>query len=355
MRILIVTFSLTSGGAERFVVDLSNSLAEKGNEVCVVATDDGNIGANEFYKPDLRPDVRYVNLGGRSGHSVRSLIGLLRFIREYKPDVVHSNSDLIQILLPVLFIHKPRYYHTIHNVAEYYLPNRLWKPFFRYLYARRVQAITISGTCSDTFRNLYGLSNDHVIVNGRNRPLISESHDDVKAQLEHFRGDGRLFIHIARYSPQKNQSVLFDALAKTAGAKLVVLGADYPDDLIRNQDPEKVLYVGLRRNVGDYLSCSDFFILSSLFEGLPLSVLEAMSFGVIPVSTPAGGVVDVIKDGQNGYLADGFDSDALAAAMKRAMSGTISKDTVCAEFENRYSMPSCADKYQHAFENHPAK
>lgn len=71
--------------------------------------------------------------------------------------------------------------------------------------------------------------------------------------------------------------------------------------------------------------------------------------GVIPVSTPAGGVVDVIKDGVNGFLTEGFDAASLADAMKRAMKGSVSPEVVKSDFEARFSMFDCADKYRRAF------
>lgn len=349
MRILAITYSLTSGGAERFVVDLCNLLADRGEDVCLVATDDDAKGSNGFYLPDVSPKVSYINLHAKSGHALRALVGIEKCIRRYRPHVVHANTDLIQLLLPVLLNHDIRFYHTIHSVADFYLPGKIWKPLFRQVYSRKVRAITISHTCSESFRSLYRLDNDIMIENGRLRPQLSEDARFIRDELQRFKADDVLFIHIARYSAEKNQKVLFDAMLMVDGAKLLVLGEGYPESIIKGLNSERIMFAGARRNIGDYLACSDFFVLSSAFEGLPLTLLESMSMGVIPVSTPAGGVVDVIKDGVNGFLTEGFDAASLADAMKRAMKGSVSPEVVKSDFEARFSMFDCADKYRRAF------
>lgn len=341
----MITFSLVSGGAERFVVDLCNALAGNGDEVHLLATNEGRKEDHEFYLPDLSSKVKYVNLGARSGHRPRALIGIAHYIRIIKPDVVHAHSDLVQILLPALLFRKPKYFHTLHNVADFFLTCRCWKPVFKAFYSGRVHPVTISRTCSDSFRKLYGLSSDTMIENGRCRPSCSEQLGAVSSQLKRFKDGEPLFIHVARYAYQKNQGVLFQAFSMLENAKLLVVGSGYPDDIIAKQNKKNVLFTGVRHNIGDYLACADFFVLSSVFEGLPLSLLESMAYGVVPVSTPAGGVVDVIRDGETGYLSDDFTPESLASAMQRAIKGSISKEQIRAVYASKYSMEICAQKY----------
>ena len=105
--------------------------------------------------------------------------------------------------------------------------------------------------------------------------------------------------------------------------------------------------IGERNNVGDYMSLADYFVLSSDFEGLPLTLLEAMSIGITPISTPAGGVVDVIKDGVNGYITKGFDDDEFYKKIKTVIEtkGVISPNVIRCDYIENYSMQTCAEKY----------
>lgn len=344
MRILIITYSLSSGGAEHFAVDLCNALSAD-NEVTVLTTDDDAVASNCHYLKELRPEVKYVNLHCRSGRSPEALLRINRYIGKSRPDIVHANTDLIQLLLPLALHRKPKYVHTIHNLAEVYGVSPLFRPLFRYLYRHRVCPVTISHQCSESYRKLYGQDNDVTIVNGRTKPLCSDEFPVVQERLHRFSAGRALFVHVSRYAPQKNQKVLFDAFRKVENACLVVLGKDYPQAVVEAQDASKVLFAGECSNVADYLAAADFFVLSSLYEGLPLALLEAMSYGVTPVSTPAGGVCDVIRDAGNGYLSAGFDAPALAAALRRALAAPVDRQLLEEEYRRLYSMEACAGRY----------
>ena len=80
---------------------------------------------------------------------------------------------------------------------------------------------------------------------------------------------------------------------------LIVLGDKYHHWTDKLKGSQRICLLGLKENVGDYMAAADYYVMSSDWEGLPITLLEAMSMGVIPVSTPAGGVADVIKDGTN--------------------------------------------------------
>ena len=348
MRILAIIYSLASGGAEHFTVDLCNALADS-HDITLLTTDDDSDEHNNHYLSELKPSVHYVNLKCSSGNSFAAIIRICQYIKKHRPDIVHANTDLEQLILPVLMFNKARYFHTIHSLANVYVKKKILIPVYRILYRKRVTPITISEKCSLSYRQLYKLDNDRIIVNGRSRPECSENAESVKKMLDSFRGDGHLFVHIANYSPAKNQQVLFEAVEKVPEAHLVVVGGGFPDNIIQSQNPENILFVGTSKNIADYLSSAEFFILSSLYEGLPLSLLEAMSFGIVPVATPAGGIQDVIRDGENGYLASGFDSDSLSIAMKRAIASPLNRDDIRKEYTELYSMQSCASQYEQLF------
>lgn len=348
MKILEISYSLIPGGAEHFAVDLCNALTV-GNEVVLLTTDDDRVLANRHYRSEVSRDVRYVNLGCKSGHSIPALFGICKTVLRYRPDIVHFHTDLFAVLLAVLCFRKCAYVQTIHSLAGVYLKNPLLKPLYRCIYKRLVIPVTISRPCSVSFKDLYKLDNDILIVNGRSRPALTGNQEKVRAELKAFSKGRPIFIHVARYDAPKNQKVLFDAFDRMSNVCLVVVGGGFPTAVMDAEDASKVMFTGALSNVADYLAVSDFFVLSSLYEGLPLALLEAMSYGVIPISTPAGGVCDVIRDGENGFLSRGFDSDSLAEAMQRALDHPVSKQQIIGEYERYYSMRSCAAQYLELF------
>lgn len=358
MKILQIIYSLSSGGAERFVVDLSNRLAEnKGNEVVILVVKDLRLEGYSHYLPDINENVRVISLGlKRLG--ISTILGIFTIIKKELPDVVHCHSNLLLLYLPALLLKSPKYVHTLHNLADKCLVWKWCRPINRHLYSSNVQAVTISKECSQSYRSLYCLDNDCMIVNGREK--IQQTLDAGKVRKEVCslaNGKQPVFINVARCAPQKNHKLLFDVfeklLSKGYNAQLLVLGSGHEDNAVKYRNHPNIHIVGERRDVGNYLACADFFILSSVYEGLPLTLLEAMSMGVIPVCTPAGGIKDVIRDGENGFLAEGFDAGNLYDTVKRAMKMAlaISKEEMTKEFSEKYSMETCADSYNKLYQD----
>lgn len=163
---------------------------------------------------------------------------------------------------------------------------------------------------------------------------------------------------MARCHPQKNQERLFKTFDRLKEEKvefhLLVLGAGYENGWMdKYKGDSQIHIIGERNNVADYMCFADFFVLTSDYEGLPLTLLEAMSLGVVPVCTPAGGIVDVIHDGVNGYLTKGFSDEEFYETVKKALmeKGRISRDRVMEDYRNHYSMKACVEKYYNAYLN----
>lgn len=87
-------------------------------------------------------------------------------------------------------------------------------------------------------------------------------------------------------------------------------------------------------------------------EGLPISLLEAMSMGVMPVSTPAGGVCDVIRNGENGYISSSHSSEDFYKTIKDAIANVagVTSKYIITEYQEKYSMVACAKAYLEEFE-----
>jgi glycosyltransferase involved in cell wall biosynthesis len=100
-----------------------------------------------------------------------------------------------------------------------------------------------------------------------------------------------------------------------------------------------VRFLGARSDMPDLLAAADVFVLSSLWEGMPLSVMEAMAAGKPVVCTAVGGSIEIVQDGVNGCLVPSGKSLLLADAMigmadpeKRALFGKRAAETASAQF-----------------------
>jgi glycosyltransferase involved in cell wall biosynthesis len=153
------------------------------------------------------------------------------------------------------------------------------------------------------------------------RPRIPRTEWRAK---EGFRDEDVLFVCVARFAPQKNHALLLRAfaegLASDPSAHLVLIGEGLLQGRLENQAKNlglahRIHFLGLRTDIPDVLGAADVFVLSSDFEGNPLSVMEAMSSGLPIVSTAAGGVPDLFECGKEGLIVKPGDVQGLSGAM----------------------------------------
>jgi glycosyltransferase involved in cell wall biosynthesis len=130
---------------------------------------------------------------------------------------------------------------------------------------------------------------------------------------------------VARLTAQKAHALLFEAFAATpslSSAHLVVVGDGELRDELRGRVEAlglsgRVHFAGLRRDLGNVLSATDVFVMPSLWEGLPLSMVLAMGAGLPVVATRVAGIPEVVTDGVNGALVEPGSVAQLGAALGR--------------------------------------
>ena len=360
MKILEIVFSLTSGGAERFVVDLCNRYSkDTSNEIILLTLLDMNKFGNGHYLHDLSRNVRHINTNGLRGYSLKNLWMTYRIIKREKPDVVHAHCGILVLFLPSVFYRKIVYVHTIHSLVQRYSPGKIKTVISRFLYKKGlVIPITISKICHQSYYDFYGLSNDIQIDNGREQLVLTDLFPKVREEIDGYikKQDTPIFIHVARHHPVKNHERLFKTFEKlekeNVDFQLIVIGDNYGELEKKYRNSKHIHLLGAKNNVGDYMSLADFFVLTSDAEGLPITLLEAMSLGVIPVCTPAGGVVDVIRNGENGFLSKEIDDDMFYDSVCQALNNRqlINKENIINEFKSKYSMETCATRYYKVYQ-----
>lgn len=359
MKILEVISSLASGGAEKFVVNLSNQL-QKGSHEVIVCTLNGTTEDLLFNKQFLSEQIKFHDFNIREKSKLHILREIYSFIKKESPDVIHCHLSIVQYFLPVFFLRIP-VVHTLHNLAQYASGDRRWKMrLFKFLYKYKfVKPVTISAECHQSFKDFYHLSSDVMIKNGSPTITTSKDLDLVRNEIERYKTNEqtKVFIHVARYNKQKNQELLvesFNQLHKEGkDFILLVIGRDFETEeakVLREKACENIYFLGEKSNVGDYMYYANAFCLTSHYEGLPISLLEAMSIGVIPICTAVGGVSSVIKDGETGYLAKEIKLDSYIDALYRYLNGNIAKETIIQYYKDNYSIEACAKEYCKVYE-----
>ncbi len=365
MKILEIVFNLCPGGAERFALDLTNELG-KTNDVTMVTIKDEMQAPDkaQFYKNELSDRVRYRNLGLPNGFSLNSIWSIYKAIKSENADIVHihgENMPIFCVLAIILLCNKIKFYQTIHSDIHNGYDTLFYKILFKSVgYRHRMGFVALSETNYRDMMLEYPKTKGACIINGRAPILPSDLFEDVKAEMARYKNNetSKLYLHVARCNPVKNQLLLVEAFGefvkKGYNADLVIIGGGFESELgqkIRAKSGQHIHIIGTRKNVGDYMLNADVFCLSSDFEGMPITILEASLAGVPIVSTPVCGAVDVVQDGKNGVLSKGHSLDDYIMALERSCTeiDELKKNTMAMKEDGHLTIEYCAKKYLEFF------
>jgi glycosyltransferase involved in cell wall biosynthesis len=272
-----------------------------------------------------RAGVSLRHLGKREGFDPSVLFGVDRVVRELRPHVVHTHLYVLRYVLPAV-LHRavPVVVHTVHNQAEYEA-DFLGRMVQRFAFRRRIIPVAISSQIARSVERVYSIQCQDVIPNCI--PLerfAGEPADRIRWREEHgFSRDIVLLISAGRLEPQKDPLTLLQAFAAVADPQvhLLMLGDGTLQqpvmELVRTLKLEpRVHLLGKRDDVAQCLAASDIFVMSSRWEGNPLTVMEAMASGLPVVGTAVGGVPDLVESGQHGILVPPREPAALGRAME---------------------------------------
>jgi glycosyltransferase involved in cell wall biosynthesis len=160
------------------------------------------------------------------------------------------------------------------------------------------------------------------IANGIDTDRFNGRAGEVRAELGV--GGGPVIGTVTRLVPGKGIEVVLDAfpavLVAHPGARLLVVGAGPLDSALKEQAgrlglEDRVIFTGARGDMPEVYSALDVFVLASFDEGMPMTVLEAMSSGRGVVATRVGAIPRLIRDGENGRLIEPRDAGAVSAAI----------------------------------------
>lgn len=362
MKIVEIIHSLNPGGAERLLVDLSNQLSSTADtEVFVVVLKNRDDRNENFLRTELSDKIRFIPMGFGDGGGLTYLIKVYKKIKEIEPNIVHIHCQIHYLLFAFFFYSKCKYVYTLHSKAEALL-NGYRKTLATYLAKKnRLTIVSISETNRVSVRKYLGLNNDEIIHNGRSKPQITTKFEEVSSFVAEIKKSHRdiVLLSVARCVETKNLGLLIssvnDLVQRGIGLHLIVVGDNYFDTVLgqklREMACDRIHFVGPKHNMGDYFSVCDGFCLSSSFEGMPITILEAYAVGCLPISTPVSGAVDVIENNKNGFLSSDFSLEGYKNALERFIDGRkdIKKENLIKLYDQKFSIEKCAAMYRNLF------
>jgi len=313
IKILHVIDSLGIGGMERIVIDVANGLDSTRFEQVVCCISRRGEAADQ-----LRDGVRCFDLGKGDKADRLMPLKLAGVIRRERPDIIHSQSwsgvdtALAKLLMPGVKLVHSEHGRSYSDLRRQSLMRRMAR---RGLYHVADSVFAISSEVREFYCGQTGFSAEQmqIISNGIDTRRIDEA--DAKGIRAEFgiAPDDFVFGTVARLDLTKDTMMLARAFAAIAlprqNPKLKLLIVGDGEQRARLEEfvamlglNRIVIFAGMRRDVPRLLRAMDVFALSSVSEGLPLTVLEAMAARLPVVATNVGALPELVEEGRTGFL-----------------------------------------------------
>ncbi len=318
-KILLVIPTLEQGGGQKFVMDLAQKLDKNKFQVRVLVFYKKNNSVFDLFAEKNGIDTVY--LDKQVGLDIGFFKQVKKALKEYAPDVIHTNLDSLLYLLP-FYKRKQIKIHTIHTLAEKEAIGLQRVVRFIAYKIVNVKPIGISDTVADSIAAEHGIPREAI-------DIVYNGVDCARYDLPKKESSTINFVTVGTIYYVKNYDFLIDCFynvcQKYDNLHLSILGDGILRQELENKIKkldlvDKVTITGVVSDVEIYLSKADIYVATSLFEGLPLSMLEAMSAGLPIISTNVGGVKDIIRDGENGILVESGNENAYTKAMEQMIS-----------------------------------
>jgi glycosyltransferase involved in cell wall biosynthesis len=360
LRVLQVVISLTPGGTERLVIEIAKRLLPH-VETSVCCLDDAGAWADEL---TVR-GVDVIALGRRPGFHPSLANRIVQLVDRFGADVMHCHQFSPFVYGSLAAVRRPRL-RMIFTEHGRFMDSGTWKRWLtnRVLGRRPDRVFAVS---ADLGRHLvsegFPGSAVQVAPNGIDPgPEVTEAARRQARQALSLSSRAVAFGTVARLAPVKDLTTLVDAFVSVRvavpEARLVIVG-DGPErerleTLARRLGiADAVILAGLRSDARMLMPGFDVYVNSSRYEGMSLTILEAMAASLPIVATRVGGNPEIVLDGWTGVLVPSRDPDALAAAMRTLVASADQRKAMGlagrARVVREFSMTRMLDRYLDAY------
>jgi len=375
IKIAQITDTLSIGGAERWLCILSVKTDPHKFLHKVLSTKQG--GPLEeylkqhgiYYKVLFQPRRSIVLFPLFIFDVIKTFFGVYKFLKKYRPDIIHChllNSGYFGIIcgrllnIPVIY--------TIHSSNVLLLPMEekrrfrdfLRKEFTSFLLRKVDTVVAVSNAIKQEVTKLFPTlaPSVKVIPNGIDIDIYSQAKKGKLREKLSIDPDCILLTNVGNLIPVKNHAMLLKIVSELkdyhSNFRVIIVGEGPLKKSLLNMSEllgiEKyVFFIGRRNDIPEILSDTDIYVSTSKWEGLPLSLLEAMAAGKPVIATNVPGIKEVLEDGA-GILVDiddirGFREailELIKSPEKRKRLGLLAKEVVC----KRYSLKESIKKWE---------
>jgi len=356
-NILFFTRTMGMGGTEKVILQLCKAIHPYFDNIIVCSCG----GVNESTLEELQ--IRHYRIPDIENKDPKTIFVVLKtvssIIKREKISVIHTHhrmaafyTRIISLFTNFIFI------HTAHNTFS----DKKWLTQFA---LKKSKIIAVGEVVEANIHQMYGIDKNQITVIYNSIEVDSNETNPID-KIQQARLNGCFIIgNIGRLSKQKGMEYFIKAvpliLCKYENAKFFIIG-DGEDrkklnqivtDLKLNND---VFFLGYRSDVINVLRQLDLLVLSSLWEGFPLTPIEAFSVEKTIVATDVDGTKEIVEDGVNGLLIEPKDSNALANAvcwlMEHATERQKMQKSAYITYQKRFNIERFENAYVDFYKHH---
>lgn len=321
-NILFIGRATQQAGTENVILQLCEIFKPQVNKIVVCSADGINkskldeLGIKLYVIPDIEKKDPFTFF--------RIIKKLLYIIKKEQITVIHTHHRMAAFYVSLLKLYKNRYFiNTSHNTFK----NKYELTRFSY---KNAHLIACGEKVKENLEKYYHLKNVTVIHNA-----IKAYKGEIRTEesLYNLKNQGYFLIgNVGRFTKQKGMEYFIKSIPsvinKYPNCRFIIIGdGELRNSLVQLANQLKVndyiLWLGYRDNIQNLMAQLDLIVLSSLWEGLPLTPIEAFSVSKPVVATSVDGTVEIVKNGENGFLVKPADVDDLFKCICKAIESDI--------------------------------
>lgn len=370
INILFIIIQIEMGGSEHLVYDLIRKLNRAHFNPSVAYFQEGAL-----LKNFAKLGISLYSVPKTKRFDICTMITLRDIIANGNIHIVHAHH-----FLPMLYsfygckiANSKKLICTFHSEWEINTMAWKWKKISHFLLKQADNITGVTSKVAKAAQEVFRLPHSKIsaIENGVDLNLFRRNKNAVLKKKLGIANDEKVIGLTANFRKIKNHIFLLEAFNQLVkeykNIKLLLIGtgrmfgADNTELEIvsfikKNRLADKVILLGLRKDIPELLNTMDIFCLPSFKEGHPISLIEAMATGLPVVGTDVEGIKEMVAQNKNGFLVTLGDAEGLKNALHRL----LGDEALCKELGNEsrvmaeklYSLDACVDKYQNLYETY---
>ena len=311
-NILFLTRSMALGGTENVILQLCEILKPEVNKIVVCSS--GGVNEEKLKNKGIK-HIKIEDIENKNPLTIiKNIKSIKRIIKEESITIIHSHHRMAAMYANLISNKNIIKLANTHNTFTN-------KKLLTKLAYKNTKIIAVGEQVKKNLTDFYGINKEKItVINNAIKPF--DGRITVDKEVEKYKKAGYTIIaNVGRLSEQKGMEYFIEAAEiinrKNKMAKFLIIGSGQDEEKLKTMVKEKkleneIIFMGYRSDIQNLMSQVDFVVLSSLWEGLPLTPIEAFSVGKTIIATSVDGTIEIVKNGENGFLVEPRNSEKLA-------------------------------------------